>query len=439
MLKRVLKPILGPVYRQAYLPLLDRLAMLTFRRSVDLARALGIVPKSSSMAECGEERFLVVNLTPHLGDAIMNMPMIDALRKAHPRARIELAAEATVAPLLQMMPSIDHVYALKLGNIPPMTRWLVTQRTLRIMQYYWKQMRQSTPTTCLMPRWGDDLFRSNMLAYLTGAPRRIGFASDVNAAQQDPLPYRDALLTELVQGGRGIHEPEKHCFLLREAGLIPPAPPGEASMSIIESLRHIAAVTDWPALAARIGVATTMPFAVVAPGASMPKRVWPIAYWTDVMKDLHAKGMQVIVLTGVQDAKLARQLHENSGGWAKLVAGETSLAESVSLISHAKLFLGNDSGPGHIAGGLGIPSVILFIAAQGCDPDGASAPERIHPIGPYLAFCRPPKCLAPCVLCCEAPEAHCIKTIQPSDVIEAAERKMAQARNSETITGRIRE
>lgn len=435
MLKRVLKPILGPAYRQVYLPLLDRSAMLTFRWGVNLTRALGVIPKSGSTDQGGEERFLIVNLTPHLGDAVMNMPMIEALRRAHPRSRIELAVEASVAPLLQMMPVVDRVYALKLGNAPPLTRRLSTERTLRIMQHYWKQMRQSAPTTCVMPRWGDDLFRSNMLAYLTGASRRIGFASDVSAAQQHPLLYRDALLTEVVQGGRGMHEPEKLCLLLREAGLIPPANPGAARMSIIDSLRHIATVTNWPDLAARIGVDTTVPFAVIAPGASMPKRVWPIEYWAEVMEDLRKKGMQVVVLTGSQDAKLARQLHEHGGGWATLVAGETNLLESVTLISRAKLFLGNDSGPGHIAGGLGIPTVILFIAEEGCDPDGASAPERIHPIGPYVGFCRPSKCLPPCVQCCDAPAAHCIKTIRPSDVIEAARYEMARATTMEAMTG----
>ena len=428
MLKRLLKPMLSPIYRQIYLPLLDRSGMLIFRWGVNLARLLSILPRSGSKAHDNEERFLIVNLTPHLGDAIMNMPMIEALRKAHPRSRIEWAVGATVAPLLQMMPIVDHVYALELGYTPPMTRGRITQRAFRIVQYYWQQMRQSDPTICLMPRWGDDLFRSNMLAYLLGAPRRIGFISNVLEPQQPQISYQDALLTELIQGGRGIHEPEKFCLLLREAGLIPNANTGEASIGIVSSLRHIAAATDWPALAARIGVGVNIPFAVVAPGASMPKRIWPIEYWTEVMMDLHAKGIHVIVLTGAQDATLARQLHEHSGGWATLVAGGTSLAESVTLISRAKLFLGNDSGPGHIAGALGVATIIFFIAEEGCDPDGASAPERIHPIGPYVVSCRPPKCLPPCILCCEASETHCIKTILPSVVIEAVEREMARGR-----------
>ena len=439
MLKRLLKPVLGPVYRRVYLPLLDRSAILIFRWSVSLARVLGTLPQAGSRTQGGQERFLIVSLTSHLGDTILKMPMIEALRREHPHARIECAVEAGAAPLLQRMAAVDHVYALKLGSTPPLTRSLSVQRTLRVVRCYWKQMRQSAPTICVMPRWGDDLFRSNMLGYLTGAPRRIGFASDVSAAQQKPLPYRDALLTERIQGGRGMHEAAKFCLLLERAELIQQSDAMEASTRVLAPLKHIADATDWPALAARTGVDKNVPFAVIAPGASMPKKVWPIELWTQVMEDLRSTGFQVVVLSGAQDAEIARQLHEHSGGWATLIAGGTSLSESVTLISHAKLFLGNDSGPGHVAGALGVPTVVLFIAEEGCNPDVPWNPQRIRPIGPYVGVCRPSKCIAPCLLCCDAPEAHCIKKIQPSDVIEAAERKMVQARNSETITGRIRE
>lgn len=427
MLKRVLKPVLGPIYHKIYLPLLDRSAILTFRWSVNLARMLRILPQAASKAPGGQERFLIVSLTSHLGDTVLKMPMIESLRREHPHAWIECAVEAGSAPLLQRMAAIDYVYALKLGSTPPITRSLSLQRTMRIVRCYWQQMRQSSPTICVMPRWGDDLFRSNMLGYLTGAPRRIGFASDVSAAQQRPLPYRDALLTDRIQGGRGVHEAAKSCLLLQNAGLIRQSDAMEAGARVLTSLKHIADVADWPALATRTGVDLTVPFAVIAPGASMPKKIWPIELWAQVMQDLRAKGLQVVVLSGAQDAETARQLHEHSGGWATLIAGETSLEESVGLISHAKLFLGNDSGPGHVAGALGVPTVILFISEEGYDPDGPWNPQRIHPIGPHVAFCRPSKCLPPCVLCCEASEAHCIKTIQPFEVFEVATLQMERA------------
>jgi ADP-heptose:LPS heptosyltransferase len=375
-----------------------------------------------------QERFLIVNLTPHLGDTIMQMPMIEALRKMHPKARIEFAAEAGAAPLLRMMPILDHVYALKLGHVPPTTPWMATKRTLNVVRRYWQEMRQSAPSVCLMPRWGYDLFRSNMLAYLIRAPRRIGFASDVEVTQQ-PAHYRNKLLTEPVHGGTGMHEPEKFCLLLVAAGLVPQSAIREAGTHAIPSLKHIADATNWPALAARIGVNTSAPFAVIAPGASMRRRVWPIESWAVVAESLRDQDMQVVLLAGPQDVELTRQLNELTGRRTTLVAGETSLPESVTLISHARLMLGNDSGPGHIAGALGVPSVILFIAEKGCDHDGPSSPERIRPVGPYVAVCRPTHCLPPCILSCEAPDAHCITTILPSEVVRAAQ-EILQAKDT---------
>lgn len=421
MLKRLLKPILMPAY-QASLPLLGWLGTSIFRWSVDLARTLRFLPQPGCTSPDVQERFLIVSLTPHLGDAIMHMPMIEALRKAHPNARIELAVEAGAAPLLRMMPILDHVYALKLGHVPPTTPWLATKRSLNVVRCYWQEMRQSAPTVCLVPRWGVDFFRSNTLAYLTGAPRRIGFASDVEAAQQYPAHYRDTLFTELVRGGSGIHEPEKFCLLLQKAQLIPEAEIGEASTSIIASLQQIAVATDWAALAARIKVDTSRPLAVIAPGASQTKRVWPIQFWAEVMEYLRIAGMQVVLLSGAQDASIAHKLHEYTGEWATLIAGRTSLTESVTLLSQATLFLGNDSGPGHVAGALGVPSVILFIATKDVDPDVSSAPERIRPIGPRVVICRPSQCIAPCIQSCEASEAHCIKMVLPSEIIEAAQK-----------------
>lgn len=426
MLKRALKPL----YRKVYPPML---ATLAFRRCADLARMLGILPRPEPRAKGTQERFLIVSLTPHLGDTVMMMPMIESLRKAHPQARIECAVEAAAAPLLRMMPIVDRVYALKLGRTPPTTPWLAIKRTLNVTRRYWEEMRQSAPTICIMPRWGDDVYRSSVLAYLTGASRRIGFASSDCSAGASAATYRDKLLTELVRGASGMHEPAKFCLLLEESGLIPRSDLARTSSDPVSSLMQIAIATDWAALAKRIGINTALSFAVIAPGASIPRRVWPIEFWAEIVDYLYAKGMQVVLLTGAQDAEIANQLHALTGDRTTVVAGKTSLAESVTLISNAKLFLGNDSGPGHLAGALGIPSVIMFIAASGADPNGPSAPERIHPIGPYVEFCRPPQCLPPCDLWCDALEAHCIKTISPNQVIEAAKRVEALKVEAESV------
>jgi len=391
--------------------------MRCFRLGADFLRLLRVLPQRSKEGQ--PMRLLIVNLTPHLGDTIMQMPMIEALRTANPTARIEYAVEESAAPLLRLMPQLDKVYALRLGKTSPLAYGLAVKRAYRVTMAYWKFMRHSEPTVCLMPRWGDDLFRASALAYLSSASRRIGFSWDV-VRGVDPAPYRDALLTDIVRGGSGMHEPVRFCLLASEAGLIPRSAVDQVSEQGLLSLKRMAEMQDWPMLAERLGIDRRVPFAVIAPGASHPKKMWPLERWLPVMDELKAMGLHVVLLSGPSDADVARDLQARSGNRATLVAGTTSLAESLTLLSQAALFLGNDSGPGHVAGALGIPTVALFITGPRVDPDNAYALERNRPMGPFVACCRPPHSIPPCEGWCSAPDAHCITLIEPEDVIRAA-------------------
>jgi ADP-heptose:LPS heptosyltransferase len=196
---------------------------------------------------------------------------------------------------------------------------------------------------------------------------------------------------------------------------------------VIPALRRIASEVDWRCLAERLGIDSNRPFAVIAPGASMPRRVWPTESWSKVSEWIEASGFQIVLLSGPSDKAIAERLHEMNGGRGVLVAGNTDLIESAALLSHANLFLGSDSGPGHLAGALGVPTIVLFATVQGLMPDGASSPERIRPVGPHVVCCCPPRRLSPCEETCEAAEAHCITLIEPDAVIQAAHSALEEA------------
>jgi ADP-heptose:LPS heptosyltransferase len=322
--------------------------------------------------------------------------------------------------LLSRMPELDHVYALPLGQDPPTTPWKTVRRSLRVIQAYWHFMRETSPDVCLLPRWDDDQYRSTLLAYLTGTPRRVGFSWKAvpGAARAD---YRDAFLTDAISGGSGLHEAARFCFLAAEAGLVPQATVDHAHSRVVPSLQRIAAAEDWMRLAMLLGIENSRPFAVISPGASMPRRIWPTSSWAEVCTQLATMGFQIVLLSGHSDKQVARRLQEEIGKGAVLVAGQTNLMESAALLQHASLFLGSDSGPGHIAGALGTPAVILFVTPHGRDPDGASSSDRIRPLGPgRVMCCCPPASLSPCESTCHAAYAHCITLIRPDAVLAAA-------------------
>ena len=136
------------------------------------------------------------------------------------------------------------------------------------------------------------------------------------------------------------------------------------------------------------------------------------------MRWLRQQGPEIVILSGPGDADVARQLYTSDNRQAILVAGVTTLTESVTLMSHAAMFLGNDSGPGHIAGALGVPTLIVMASHEECRPSGPSSPTRIRPFGPHVVCCQPKHCLSPCDDYCTADAAHCITGISVEEALD---------------------
>lgn len=337
----------------------------------------------------------------------MLMPMLERLREAHPEAKVELAIDSLAAPLFRMLPWLDHVYGVKVSE-GVRRRFFAFRGLWRLVRACQETMPNLAVDVCVMPRWGDDAYRSHNLAYLIGAPRRIGWRSK-------NLEYSDVLLSEKYDDGSSTLDAVRFCRLLASSDLIPEFSEGEIANSSVRSMGEIASATAWQGLADRLGI-DNRPFAIVSPGASHPSRRWPIEGWLVLMRWLRQHGLRTVILSGPGDADVARQLY-SSDNESILVAGTTTLTESVTLMSHASFFLGNDSGPGHIAGALGVPTLIFMASQEGCRPDGPSSPIRIRPIGPYVACCQPKHCLAPCEDFCSANSAHCITSISVDEAL----------------------
>jgi ADP-heptose:LPS heptosyltransferase len=114
---------------------------------------------------------------------------------------------------------------------------------------------------------------------------------------------------------------------------------------------------------------------VIHPGAGSPAKCWPIERFTDLAKRVIAAGRRTCVVIGEVErermpASSLRQLKEV----AELREPQT-LVELYDLLKTASAFVGNDSGPGHLAGILGLPTVSLF---------GATAPATWKPLGPNV-------------------------------------------------------
>ena len=395
-----------------FLPVLP----LVFRVWVAALRLLGVLPRVRKAT--GEpRRILVVNLTPNVGDTIMMLPFLDKLHETYPEAALQVAVARPIGSLLRSIAYLERVHELEPERkLPPVMDHYVC--VAGITRYAIRNLRNTSYDMCLMPRWGTDPLGSAFLAYLTDAPIRCGQDPREEHGAGERLPGTRFLMTQVIRGGHGLPEAVRELRLLPECGLSGPIDEHAAERQTIASLLAIAHTAGTPQLWERLGLDPDAPFAVISPGANAAFRRWPLERFAETARLLREQyGFTFVAMGAPAERHLGETLEAISGGAIRSLAGMTTLPETVAVFSRAKLFLGNDSGPAHIAGGLGVHTLVLSVWPQSNQMEGPSSPLRVRPAGPYVQVVRPHVCAPPCAPYCSAAEAHCILDIQSGDLL----------------------
>lgn len=293
------------------------------------------------MNKC-EERFLVVRLTA-LGDILHTVPAVAALRAAHAGARIDWVVERIWAPVLEGSPAINEVIPFDrrslLGSIECIQR-------LRENQY-----------TCAIDFQG--LYKSSILAALSGAPRRIGFDRAWAREEGAAMLYTERVIPT------GRHVAELNYSLAEHAGASRPQSPeyplrvpAGGAASIRSRLHDLGIAGD---------------YIVVGPGGSWRAKCWPAERYGEFCREAEQKfGRRVLLIHGPGEGNIAREVLRVATP-AQPVLISTTIEELMGLLAHAQCLVAVDSGPLHLAAALGTPVVGLY---------GPTDPARNGPFVP---------------------------------------------------------
>lgn len=273
-----------------------------------------------------------------LGDTVMAMPAVQALKRAHPSAELTMLVKPGLAPLWEMSGSVDRVASYKptVGG------------TLRAGVVF---RRERFDRAIIFP----SSFRSALIPFLAGIPGRIGVAGD----------GRTWMLTRAVGlGGAGPHQSREYYRIagLPDVGGVPDAPalhvPAEALSSVEEKLGAVHR-GEW------IGI---------VPGAARgPSKRWPAGRFVTAGRRLREEtGCGIAVLGVSSERALCEDVARGIGEGAVCMAGETSLPEFAAALQRCRLVLANDSGGMHLATAVGTRVVTVF---------GITDPERTGPMG----------------------------------------------------------
>jgi heptosyltransferase I len=314
------------------------------------------------------ERILIVRLSS-MGDVVHALPAATMLRSAFPHATIGWLIEERWAELLCTLscpraggvspqrPLVDHVHPVSLkawrrSLFSPQTweRIAAGLSDLRAVHYQVAVDFQGAVRSAVLARW-------------SGAPTIYGAMQPrENAAS---MWYTRTVLT------RGQHVVEQACSLAE--ALINETSACEAASSKRLAIPPAMFPCDPIAEAAidlRLHESGIHNFAMLNPGAGWGAKQWPAARYGEVAQALAQpkNGLRTILNFGPREESLAREAEVASAGSA--VALSFSISELIAVTRRARLFIGGDTGPMHLAAALGVPVVALF---------GPTDPQRNGP------------------------------------------------------------
>jgi heptosyltransferase-2 len=333
---------------------------------------------------------ILIRATNWIGDAVMSLPAVRAVRGRFPEAHIAVLARPWVADLYAGETSVDRVipYLPAPGFHAFAAKWQAA-RALR---------RERFDCAILL----QNAFEAAAIARLAGIPRVIGFDRDA----------RGFLLSTAVlppkPGEIPAHERFYYLELLRRAGLIDRLPE-------TDSIRLGGA----PAAAGRGRVAferlgLALPVIGVSPGAAYgTAKRWLPDRFAAAARQLALEHHASICLFGAASERpLCDRILESLAPIPALnLAGETTLRGFIDAAAACLVFLTNDSGAMHIGSALGVPTVTIF---------GATNPDTTGPTGPLARIVREPVPCSPCLLR-ECPIDHrCMTGIPAARVVAVA-------------------
>ncbi|MDB6169767.1 MAG: hypothetical protein JWM88_2631 [Verrucomicrobia bacterium] len=301
---------------------------------------------------------LFIRLPNWLGDVVMALPLLRALRLGRPDAEITLIAKGTFLPLLESWKIADRLEPLPAGG-------------LGYFVHFWR-MRAAYPDVWLL---FTNSMRGDLEAWLAGCRQRFGL---VRPGKHRPL-LSHAYRVPADYDERAHPQLELWENFLRHFGLA--VPPDRTPLHPVNS-------GD-----AGIGL--------IAGSENNPAKRWPVGHWRALI-EAHP-GENFFLFGTANDRPITDAIAAGFGARVRNLAGKTALPEYCSRLRSCRLLVTNDTGGMHLANALGVPLLALF---------GPTNPVRTGPVfDAPVTILQPPGC--------PATGGGALAALAPASVIEA--------------------
>jgi lipopolysaccharide heptosyltransferase II len=273
-------------------------------------------PRPNLRSSSAPQRILLIR-PGGIGDAVLLIPTIRALRQAYPACIIDILAEKRNAAVFAFTPLVRAIY--RYDTIPGLSTVMRNRYDVVIDTEQWYRL-------------------AAVVARLVRVPVKIGFGTNERAR----------LFTHSVSYSLEAYETESFLSLLQPLGITAPEISVTPFLHISETAAHAACSL----------LEGTKQFVALFPGASVREKCWGTEKFSSLAARLAERQIAVVVVGGSDDASVGEEVVMRTAGLN--LAGRTSLVETAAIIARADVLVSGDSGVLHIAAGLNVSSVSLF-------------------------------------------------------------------------------
>ena len=335
---------------------------------------------------------ILIRATNWIGDAIMALPALRAVRKRFPEAEIAIVGRPYVADIYRDQEICDQL-------IPYDPRGLHAGLSGR--ERLAAELRAQKFDMALLLQ---NAFDAAWLAWRARIPERIGYARDA----------RSFLLTKAIplprHGESPAHEKFYYLELLRRAGWLDSVQDETfISLRVSEEKRRSA-----DEFLCESGVRQGALRIAIGAGASYGSaKCWPPPRFAEVANQLQSEADADVILFGTAaEASVSTAISAEMRRPPIDLTGKTAIADLPALLSQCHLFIGNDSGAMHVAAAVGLPVIAVF---------GPTDPEGTAPVTPRCSIVQQKPYCSPCFLR-SCPTDHRCMTAITANMVEAAAR-----------------
>ena len=334
---------------------------------------------------------ILIRATNWVGDAIMALPALRAVRKRFPEAEIAIVGRPYVADIYR-----DQEICNQLIPYDPKGLHAGFSGRERLAA----ELRAQKFDVALLLQ---NAFDAAWLAWRANIPERIGYARDV----------RSFLLTKAVplprHGETPAHEKFYYLELLRRAGWLDSVQDETfIGLSVPEEKRRSA-----DELLCKFGVRQGALRIAIGAGASYGSaKCWPPPRFAEVANRLQSEADADVILFGIAaEANVSTAISGELRRPPINLTGKTAIADLPALLSQCHLFIGNDSGAMHVAAAVGLPIVAVF---------GPTDPNGTAPVTTRCSIVQQKPYCSPCFLRCCPTDHRCMTAITAGMVAAAA-------------------